>query len=51
MMTREQAIAEVKAIKELINISFAAGQTVSDNTWAKVNKLMTEYHIELSELA
>lgn len=50
MMTREQAIAEVKTIKQMINDWFKAGMNAPESAYNRASELMKEFEIKLEEL-
>lgn len=49
-MTREQAILEVKVIRNFINIHAKAGHDVPESAWVRVTNLMNEFDIKIEEI-
>lgn len=49
-MTKEQAILEVKVIRDFINIYTNAGIEVTENAWLRATELMNEFEIKLEDI-
>lgn len=49
-MTREDAIKEVKTIKDIVNYNTNNGMPTSEEAWKRALELMKEFNITTKEL-